>query len=182
MSVAGVNGMAVAAVAGGALLLWSGVKGTSPAKGLSNILTGQAPPTAQTEGLQNTANVTDPISSGTTGASSGSTGNTPAPSGITGSNEAILKQVAAQHGWTGSQWTCLYNVEMAEAGFSLTATNPKSGAYGMAQFINGPSEYAQYGGNSTSALGQAVGMCNYVAQRYVTPCAAWAHEQQYGWY
>jgi hypothetical protein len=99
-----------------------------------------------------------------------------------GSNEAVLEAVAAQHGWTGAQWQALYNVEMREAGFSLTATNPSSGAYGMAQFINGPSEYAEYGGNSTTAYGQAIAMCNYIAQRYGNPEAAWAHEQEYGWY
>jgi len=175
--------MAVAAVAGGALLLWSGVKGTSPVKGLSAILTGQAPPTAQTEGLQGTGDITD-ASTASTGSSgnSGGSGQLAAPTGVSGSNEAILKQVAAQHGWTGSQWTCLYNVEMAEAGFDITATNHSSGAYGMAQGISGPSWYAQYGGDSSSALGQSVGMCNYIAQRYGTPCAAWAHEQQYHWY
>jgi hypothetical protein len=71
---------------------------------------------------------------------------------------------------------------MREAGFSTTAQNPSSGAYGMAQFINGPSEYALYGGNSTTAAGQAVGMVNYIKSRYGTPAAAWAHEQAFGWY
>jgi hypothetical protein len=98
------------------------------------------------------------------------------------SAEAALQSAAAKMGWTGSQWTALYDVEMREAGFSLTAQNPSSGAYGMAQFINGPSEYAQYGGNSSTAAGQATAMVNYIAQRYGTPSAAWAHELQYGWY
>jgi hypothetical protein len=105
-----------------------------------------------------------------------------AGAGTTGSNEQVMQQVAASFGWTGPEWTALYNVEMREAGFSLTATNPTSGAYGMAQFINGPSEYAQYGGNSTTAFGQSVAMCNYIKQRYGTPIAAWAHEQEFGWY
>jgi hypothetical protein len=52
----------------------------------------------------------------------------------------------------------------------------------MAQFINGPSEYALYGGNSTTAAGQAVAMVNYIKSRYGTPANAWAHEQQFGWY
>lgn len=98
------------------------------------------------------------------------------------SAEAALQSAAAKKGWTGAEWTALYDVEMAEAGFSLTATNPSSGAYGMAQFINGPSEYAQYGGNSTTAAGQAVAMVNYIASRYGDPEAAWLHEQQYHWY
>jgi hypothetical protein len=93
-----------------------------------------------------------------------------------------LKSAAAKMGWTGAQWTALYDVEEREAGFSLTAQNPSSGAYGMAQFINGPSEYAQYGGNSTTAAGQATAMVNYIAQRYGNPEAAWAHELAYGWY
>lgn len=98
------------------------------------------------------------------------------------SAEAALQSAAAKKGWTGAEWTALFNVEEREAGFSLTATNPSSGAYGMAQFINGPSEYAQYGGNSSTAAGQAVAMVNYIAQRYGDPEAAWAHEQADGWY
>lgn len=98
------------------------------------------------------------------------------------SAEAALKSAAAQKGWTGAEWTALFNVEMREAGFSLTATNPSSGAYGMAQFINGPSEYYQYGGNPNTAAGQAVAMVNYIAQRYGDPIAAWNHELAFGWY
>lgn len=99
-----------------------------------------------------------------------------------GSVEALMKTAAASIGWTGAQWTALYDVEEREAGFNLTAKNPSSGAYGLAQFINGPSEYAQYGGNSFTAAGQIVAMLNYIKQRYGTPEAAWAHEESYGWY
>jgi hypothetical protein len=103
--------------------------------------------------------------------------------GISNSSaESALQSAAAAHGWTGAQWTALFDVEMKEAGFNLSATNPSSGAYGMAQFIEGASEYAQYGGNATSAAGQAVAMSNYVAQRYGTPEAALAHEDEFGWY
>lgn len=99
------------------------------------------------------------------------------------SGVAALKSAAAKHGWTSAaEWAALNNVEMREAGYSLTATNPTSGAYGMAQFINGASEYAQYGGNSTTYAGQATAMTNYIASRYGDPIAAWAHEQAFGWY
>jgi hypothetical protein len=94
----------------------------------------------------------------------------------------MMRSMAAARGWTGAQWNALYDVEMAEAGFNMTAQNPGSGAYGLAQFINGPSEYAQYGGNSTTAAGQITAMLNYIAQRYGTPAAAWAHEAAYHWY
>lgn len=98
-----------------------------------------------------------------------------------GSVQAMMQAAAATRGWTGAQWAALYNVERAEANFSTTAKNPSSSAYGLAQFIGGPGEYAQYGGN-LSAAGQITAMLNYIAQRYGSPAGAWAHEQQYHWY
>jgi hypothetical protein len=64
----------------------------------------------------------------------------------------------------------------------MTARNPSSGAYGLAQFINGPSEYFQYGGNPNTAVGQLTAMMNYIRQRYGDPNAAWAHEIAHNWY
>jgi hypothetical protein len=111
------------------------------------------------------------------------TGSVPTYGGGGGGLVAVMmKNMAALRGWTGAQWQALYDVEMAEAGFNMTAQNPSSGAYGLAQFINGPSEYAQYGGNSTTASGQITAMLNYIAQRYGNPEAAWSHESSYHWY
>ena len=176
-----VNGLSLAQALGGGVILWSGIKGEPLSDTFKGLLSGTAPTASSSQAINTT-------SADTAAQTDLSTG-TPLPgitqgmsSGITGTNESVMKQVAAQHGWTGSEWTALYNVEMAEAGFNLTAQNPTSNAYGEAQFINGASEYAQYGGNSTSALGQAVAMCNYIEQRYGTPSAAWAHEQEYHWY
>jgi hypothetical protein len=104
------------------------------------------------------------------------------PTGSGGSVEALMRAMAASIGWTGGLWTDLFNVEMREAGFNLAARNPSSGAYGLAQFINGPSEYYQYGGNPNTAAGQITGMLNYIRQRYGTPAGAWAHELNFGWY
>jgi phage-related protein len=96
--------------------------------------------------------------------------------------QAMFATMAAAKGWTGAELTALLEVEAREAGFNITATNPTSGAYGLAQFINGASEYAQYGGNSTTAQGQITGMLNYIQQRYGDPIAAEQHEVNYGWY
>lgn len=90
--------------------------------------------------------------------------------------------VAAALGWGPALLQDWVNVEEREAGFSLTATNPTSGAYGMAQFILGPSEYYTYGGNPNTYAGQAIAMANYIRQRYGTPAGAWAHEQAFNWY
>src|SRR5581483_9679779 len=105
-----------------------------------------------------------------------------APNTPAGNVKAILMSLAAARGWTGAEAAALNSVEMREAGYNLNAKNPSSNAYGIAQFINGPSEYAQYGGNSNTAEGQATAMLNYIAQRYGDPIAAWAHEQGFGWY
>lgn len=104
------------------------------------------------------------------------------PSGSGVSVQSLMQSMAASVGWTGAEWTALNNVEMREAGYNLSATNPSSGAYGLAQFINGAGEYAQYGGSSATAPGQITGMLNYIKQRYGDPEAAWAHEVAYGWY
>lgn len=170
-----INGFALSAILAGSILLYAGFKGYSVKTALQNVIRGKTPGSGQStiSGLS----TVDAVSG-----SGSSTGSPSVPSGISGSNKQVLQAVAASFGWTGSEWTALDNVEMAEAGYNLTATNPSSGAYGMAQFINGPSEYAQYGGDSTTARGQSIAMCNYIKQRYGTPSVAWAHEQQYNWY
>jgi hypothetical protein len=166
---------------GGAIMLWSAIEGKSWSSVLRNVISGKSPASAPNVNAVTTSAA--PLASTPAGSSSiSATGQTPVAN--TGSNQAILQATAAKFGWTSAngQWQCLYNVEMREAGFNLTATNPSSGAYGMAQFINGPSEYAQYGGDSTTAAGQSLAMCNYIEQRYGNPCNAWAHEQANGWY
>jgi hypothetical protein len=98
-----------------------------------------------------------------------------------GSVAALAQRMAAQWGWAG-QWGAINAVAMRESGWSMTARNPSSGAYGIAQFINGPGEYYQYGGSPGTAAGQITGFYNYMRQRYGSPAAAWAHELNFGWY
>ena len=95
--------------------------------------------------------------------------------------QELAYSMLQQRGW-GVQWPAFNSLEVREAGWNMTATNPSSGAYGLAQFINGPSEYAQYGGNSTTAAGQLTAMLNYISQRYGDPNGAWAHEIADNWY
>lgn len=101
--------------------------------------------------------------------------------GLSGSLVHMVTQLAGRFGWSGQVQDWL-NVISKESGGSLTATNPSSGAYGIAQFINGPGEYAQYGGNATTMSGQLLAMGNYIRGRYGNPAAAWAHEVAYNWY
>lgn len=98
-----------------------------------------------------------------------------------GSIQQIAMALLRQFGW-GNQWGAFNALEMSEAGWSMTARNPSSGAYGLAQFINGPSEYFQYGGNPNTAQGQLLAMMNYISNRYGSPAAAWAFHQAHNWY
>lgn len=104
--------------------------------------------------------------------------------GITpGSWLSVARQLAARHRWGPGEvqaWRGVENIE--DPALSLTAKNPTSSAYGLAQFINGPGEYAQYGGNATTLVGQLAAMANYIAQRYGTPSGALLHEQRAGFY
>lgn len=109
----------------------------------------------------------------------------PAPSGtsVVGDiTSAEVASVAALHGWTGQQIADWVSVIKSESNGTLSDTNSSSGAYGIAQFINGPSEYAQYGGSATSIVGQLTAMANYIAQRYGNPSNAWAFHQAHNYY
>lgn len=94
---------------------------------------------------------------------------------------AYARSLAARYGWS-SQWNAINYVAMAESGWNMRARNPSSGAYGIAQFINGPSEYYQYGGNPNTIAGQVTAFFNYIRSRYGSPSAAAAHEAAYHWY
>lgn len=95
---------------------------------------------------------------------------------------SALAPIATAHGWGAADLAAWWQVIMSESNGTLTDTNPGSGAYGIAQFINGPSEYAQYGGDATTLTGQLTAMANYIAQRYGTPSKAWEFHKLHGWY
>lgn len=174
-----IDGIALGSMAVGGVLVYAGIRGKSIPSLITGFIQGKPPASAT---------AADAISSTTsTGTGPGSVATSVVSGGegvAAGSNEATLKATAATFGWTtvNGQWEALYNIEEAEAGFNLTAQNPTSNAYGEAQFIDGPSEYAQYGGDSTTPAGQAVAMCNYIKQRYGNPIIAWAFHLANGYY
>jgi hypothetical protein len=175
-----ISGLTVAYTAIGGLVLWSGVKGTTLSAAFRSVLAGQ-PPSGNTE----------PVGSGLTleqgaagGGSAGSAapGDTSAHGGSAAANQAIARLLAAPYGWsTGTQWEDLVSLWNRESGWSATALNPSSGAYGIAQFLD--STWATVGaGKTSSASGQIAAGLAYIRQRYGSPAAAWAHESADGWY
>jgi hypothetical protein len=109
-----------------------------------------------------------------------------APASVSG-NVALGQQLAASYGWSsGAQWTCLYDLWERESGWSNTATNPQSGAFGIAQALgHGPTnQYPAGPANppTASASAQVSWGLSYIASTYGGPCGAWAHEEADGWY
>jgi hypothetical protein len=98
-------------------------------------------------------------------------------------NQAAGKLLAGKHGWgSGTQWADLVRLWEKESGWSVTATNPDSGAYGIPQALPGD-KMASAGKNwKTSAVTQITWGLEYIKQTYGDPSAAWAHEQAEGWY
>jgi hypothetical protein len=106
--------------------------------------------------------------------------NAPRGDGSPSGNRANGQLQAAAHGWTGSQWTALEKLWTRESDWSNTAQNPTSTAYGIAQFLD--TTWAKYGPKTSDPTLQIRYGLAYIADRYGTPTAAWAHELAVGWY
>lgn len=97
-------------------------------------------------------------------------------------NRAIGQDLAAKQGWTGSEWNCLNLLWNRESGWSHTADNPNSSAYGIPQALPGSKMSVMGADWATNPATQIRWGLAYVAGRYGTPCAAWAHSEDIGWY
>ena len=77
---------------------------------------------------------------------------------------------------------CLVALWSKESGWRVNAYNASSGAYGIPQALPG-SKMATAGADwETNAATQIEWGLGYVQGRYGTPCGAWAHSQDVGWY
>ena len=99
-----------------------------------------------------------------------------------GSPQQIAQAMLSKYGWSSGQFACLNPLWGHESGWSVTAENPSSGAYGIPQALPG-SQMATAGGDwHTNAATQIKWGLTYIQGRYGSPCGAWAHEQSAGWY
>ena len=175
-----INGFSLAYTATGAVVLWSGIKGSSISGTFRSLTSGSAQ-VASTEPISTT--------SADTAAAGGSAapGNTGASSASAAANQNIARMLAAPYGWsTGTEWADLVSLWNQESGWSNTAENPSSGAYGIAQALgHGPTnQYPAGPANppTSSASAQISWGLSYIKSTYGSPSAAWAHEQSAGWY
>jgi hypothetical protein len=99
-----------------------------------------------------------------------------------GSPQSIAQAMLGSFGWSSGQLSCLQPLWAGESGWSVTASNPSTGAYGIPQALPG-SKMASAGADwQTNAATQIRWGLGYIKSTYGSPCAAWSHEQSAGWY
>lgn len=183
---AGLSGLALAEIAAGVLLAWSGIQNQSLTDTLKPLLSGKAP----TPGPAGDPGSSQPAGTGANAAA----GDTSAHSQSAAQNQAIAKlSVIASHpAWaTGQEWADWVSLWNQESGWNNLALNPSSGAFGIAQALGHGAagtggkygnQYPSVAANDGNALAQIQWGIGYIAQRYGSPSAAWAHETADGWY
>lgn len=118
---------------------------------------------------------------GGTGAGGGDLGDF-AGGGSNTQNMSLGRRMAAAMGWTGPQWQALKNLWTRESGWSTTADNPTSDAYGIPQSLPGSKMASEGADWRTNPATQIKWGLKYIRGRYGNPAGAWAHSQSVGWY
>jgi len=99
-----------------------------------------------------------------------------------GTPQQIAQEMLSSFGWSSSQFSCLEPLWEEESGWSVTAYNAGSGAFGIPQALPG-SKMASAGADwQTSAATQIKWGLGYIKDVYGSPCGAWDHEEADGWY
>ncbi|WP_284983923.1 lytic transglycosylase domain-containing protein [Arthrobacter sp. efr-133-TYG-118] len=86
------------------------------------------------------------------------------------------------YGWGQDQMQCLSLLWTQESSWMTDATNPSSGAYGVAQALP-PDKYYSAGSDWLSNYRTQIDWgLGYIRDRYGSPCNAWQHEMGFNWY
>ena len=99
-----------------------------------------------------------------------------------GGAQAYASARLGAFGWGQDQMPCLVQLWNQESGWQTNATNPSSGAYGIAQALL-PSKYYSAGSDWLSNYRTQIDWgLGYIRDRYGSPCGAWGHEVSNNWY
>ncbi|MFZ2963678.1 MAG: lytic transglycosylase domain-containing protein [Rhodoglobus sp.] len=99
-----------------------------------------------------------------------------------GSAQAIAYAMLQSMGLGDDEFACLVALWDRESHWNVYAQNPTSGAYGIPQALPGAKMASAGADWQTSATTQITWGLGYIAGRYGTPCGAWAHSVDVGWY
>lgn len=87
-----------------------------------------------------------------------------------------------EKGFDETEFMCLVNLWNRESHWNYRAENRSSGAYGIPQALPGKkmaSAGADWETNPETQIDWGLG---YIAKRYKSPCRAWQHSEDKGWY
>lgn len=184
----GLSGLALAEIAAGVILAWSGIQNASIAATLRSVIGGKKPaPDTGNQPVTSTPAAAEPAASLPQGGVPSATGNPGAVNGCTAaqtaSNRALGRLMAGAYGWgTGAQWTALDTmIGTQESGWCNNAQNPGSTAYGIGQFLD--TTWSTVGYSKTSdPVTQIAAMLAYIKQRYGDPIKAEQFHLANNWY
>ncbi|PPL14473.1 aggregation-promoting factor C-terminal-like domain-containing protein [Microterricola pindariensis] len=106
----------------------------------------------------------------------------PAVSPDPGSAQAYAQGAVAARGWGSGEFDCLVALWSRESGWRVNAYNASSGAYGIPQSLPGSKMSSAGSDWETNAGTQIEWGLGYISGRYSSPCGAWAHSEESGWY
>jgi hypothetical protein len=177
--------VALGAVFAGSLFLYAALTGRTVLGSVKALISGKAPATvtpAASSAVPVAADIANAAAAAAGSVTLSPAGNTGAANAGAAANQATAKMLAASMGhagWTtGQQWADWVSLWNQESGWNIDAANPASAARGIAQNINGYGPTYLQG----SAQSQITWGINYIAGRYGSPSAAWAHEVSSNWY
>lgn len=96
--------------------------------------------------------------------------------------QQIARNMLRSYGWTPRQFKYLNWLWTAESNWSVSAVNPSTGAYGIAQAVPGAKMAGAGPDWQADAATQIRWGLTYIAAFYGSPRAAWEHEAADGWY
>jgi hypothetical protein len=106
----------------------------------------------------------------------------PASCSVYSGSRAIGCAELLKGGWALSQMPCLDKLWNRESGWNYKSYNSSSGAYGIPQALPG-SKMAAFGDDwKTNPATQIKWGLDYIKNRYGSPCNAWQHSEDVGWY
>lgn len=113
---------------------------------------------------------------GSAGTATGGGHSAAATSGEKAKYQSYAQSKLSEFDWSGDQLQPLIDLWTNESGWSPTAGNTKSGAFGIAQFLD--STWAGYGKKTADPYGQIDAGLKYIQARYGSPQAALAFWQR----
>ena len=99
-----------------------------------------------------------------------------------GTAQAIGYEMVKAMGWDDNEWNCLAALWTRESNWNVYSHNPSSGAYGIPQAVPGEKMASAGADWATNPATQISWGIAYISGRYGTPCGAWQHSEDNGWY